>query len=120
MIEFARFFDSRRIPDEALDNLRQLVTLKVLDVAPTLALWLRSWCEVEAEWRTKDEDNRPARHVVALPPVDSWNDRQLAAALRGCTALSYIDNLDAAAGELIDRITLAISEHAATRLERAS
>ena len=120
MPNFQPIFDGRQIPDANLDHLRQLTTLKVLDAAPALALWLRDWCETEAAWRRTDPDNRPARHAVALPPVEQWDDRQVAAALRGVTALSYIDNLHAAVGDLIDRITLCVSEVAAARLERVS
>ena len=113
---FQPFIDSREIPDDALVRFRRLAVTRVLDVSPVFGEWLRKWCETEELWRRQNPDNRPARHVVALPPAHEWNNRELAQALRAATALSYIP-LHGSFDSFVDRIIVAISEAAAARLE---
>jgi hypothetical protein len=117
MVFAQKYIDSRIIPDEALANFRKLAVTAVMDASPAFGAWLRGWCETEELWRTKDPDNRPVKHVVALPPVHTWDDQEVGKALRASTSLSFIE-LHGSFDQFVDRIALCISEAAAERLAK--
>ena len=114
---FQPIIDTRLIDDQAIVRFRRLAVNRVLDSAPVFGGWLRRWCETEEYWRATDPDNRPAQHVVALPPAGNWTDKELGKALRAITALSLIP-MHVSLDSFLDRLTLAIAEEAAARLEK--
>jgi hypothetical protein len=118
MVEDRKYIDCRAIPNEELVRFRKLAVESVMEAAPTFGEWLRKWCETEELWRRQNPQNRPAKHLIALPPACEWTNRELSQALRAVTNLSYIPQ-HGTFDTFIDRIVLVVTEEAADRLEKA-
>ena len=114
--EARRRIDPRHIPDETLVRLRRLAVDKVLPIAPRFAQWLIEWCGAEAYHRQRDPDHRRAVHLLALPLISDWSDREIGQTLRAVTLLSLIP-MHGSLDDFLDRLTLVIGEVAADRLE---
>jgi hypothetical protein len=111
----SKYFHPRAVPNEALASLRKLTVKTIMPQSPEFGQWLHSWVDCEQAWRKTDPGNRPKKHLVGLPPANTWDDRQLGLALRASTVLSYLA-LDGSLSDFVDRIVLAIAEVAAERL----
>ena len=108
--------DPREIPDVTLARFRKLVVTKVLPLAPRFAEWLVSWCSAEEYHRRRDPKHRHVKHLLGLPLWGRWSNSEIGQALRAITILSLIP-MHGSLDDLLDRLTLAISEEAADRLE---
>ena len=117
MIEgFTEFINPAAIDVDALTRLRELATMRIVESSPEFGSWLRSWCETEEVCRKTSPEQRPARHVIALPPAHKWTNQELGKALRAITSISLMP-LHGSLDEFVDRVTCTISEEAAARLE---
>jgi hypothetical protein len=108
--------DPTGIPDGTLDRLRHLAVTRVLPLAPRFGEWLTLWIAEEQFRRREDPCHRHVSHLFALPELCDYSSVELGQTLRAVTVLSLIP-LDGSLDDLIDRLTLAVSETAADRLE---
>ena len=114
--EVRRRIDPTQIPDETLTRFRKLAVTRVLPIAPRFGEWLVEWIGSEQYHRQADPDHRHKTHLLALPLCSDWTDKEIGQTLRAVTILSSIPmhgSLDA----FLDRLTLAVGEVAADRLE---
>ena len=110
-------FDPAVISDAALAELRQIALRRVMPLAGEFGTWLHHWCDHEQALRQSGvaRGKTMTKHDLASPPVAQWSDGDVGQALVAVTTLSYALE-DIAAGGLVDRLVLVISEQAAARL----
>jgi hypothetical protein len=111
--------DAASIRDADLAAIRKICLTRVQDTAPRFATWLHRWCDAEQAARARDSDKRTVGHLMCCPPLNDFDDAELAGTLRTLMNLSFHPQGEAFA-QFLDRWLVIVAEMAAQRLEGRS
>lgn len=98
--------DVRTISDEQISALRKLAVGPILSEAGRLATWLHAWTDTEQAARAANSSERTLAHLLFLPPLDEYSDRELADAADALTQLAFA-NIEESLTFPVDRLMVA-------------
>ena len=109
-------FSPADVSDNGLAELRRL-SIDCLRASAEFGAWLHSWCDKEQARRAKREATATQRHVLGIPLMQSWSNKDVGECLEAVGVLVHCVQ-EFTACQFAERLQMAVSMESALRLKQ--